>query len=118
MGIVDYLPYLGVEEVKELKALKKCVAELIGVMFLVIIGCGSCLVGHDTPADVVRIGLAFGITVATMAQSFGHVSGCHVNPAVTFGLMFGRKIGVILSILYIVAQCLGGIIGAGILAVI
>lgn len=117
-AFVAVLPYVGVEEVKDVKnVLKKCIAELIGVLFLVLIGCGSCTTGHDLPNnfDVTRVALAFGITVATMAQSFGHVSGCHINPAVTAGLFVGRKIGLILSILYIVAQCLGGILGAALI---
>ena len=83
-------------------------------LFQVLIGCGSCL---GAEADFVRIALAFGVTVATMAQSIGHVSGCHINPAVTAGLLVGRKIGIIKAICYIVAQCLGATIGAGLLLV-
>ena len=63
-------------------------------MSQVLIGCGSCL-QNDPPVDLVRIALAFGVTVATLAASVGHVSGCHVNPAVTAGLLFGRKIGLV-----------------------
>ena len=59
--------------------------------------------------------MAFGITVATIAQSIGHVSGCHINPAVTFGLLFGQKIGLVKSILYILSQCIGAVIGAALL---
>ena len=66
---------------------------------------------------MVRISLAFGLTVATMAQSIGHISGCHINPAVTAGLIVGRKIGIISGILYVVVQCVGAIVGAGILKV-
>ena len=62
--------------------------------------------------------MAFGVTVATLAQSIGHVSGCHINPAVTAGLLVGRKIGFLRAIAYIVAQCFGGAIGAGLLLVI
>ena len=62
-----------------------------------------------------RIALAFGVTVATIAQSIGHVSGCHINPAVTFGLLFGQKIGLVKSILYILSQCIGAAIGAALL---
>ena len=120
--MASYLPRLGLEEVsgKEnaVKTLKMCTAELIGTLFLVLIGCGSCLGGKpDDPTDVVRIGLAFGIAVATMAQAIGHVSGCHINPAVTAGLFFGRKIGLIRSIFYVIAQCIGAIVGAGLLKV-
>ena len=66
----------------------------------------------------VRIALAFGVTVATMAQSIGHVSGCHINPAVTAGLLVGRKIGLLRALCYIVFQCLGGVLGAGLLLVL
>ena len=52
-----------------------------------------------------------------MAQSIGHISGCHINPAVTCGLLFGRKIGLINAFLYIIAQCVGGILGGGLLFV-
>jgi aquaporin related protein len=68
-------------------------------------------------ADFVRIAFAFGVTVATIAQTIGHISGCHINPAVTFGLVFGRKIGILKALLYIVFQCLGALIGAGLLKV-
>merc|ERR1719510_740358 len=91
---------------------KSCVAELIGTMFLVLVGCGSC---YNANNDFVRIALAFGVTVATIAQSIGHVSGCHINPAVTFGLLFGQKIGLVKSILYILSQCIGAAIGAALL---
>ena len=66
----------------------------------------------------IRIALAFGVTVATMAQSIGHVSGCHINPAVTAGLLVGRKIGLLRALFYIVFQCLGGVLGAGLLLVL
>ena len=91
------LPYLwitpaGDNEVKDLKILKCLTAEMLGTMFLVLIGCGSCI---EHNGDFVRIALAFGVTVATMAQSIGHVSGCHINPAITAGLFVGGKIGLI-----------------------
>lgn len=114
---MDYLPKLGLEEFqgKLLKnTLASCVAELIGTMFLNLVGCGSAL-NHG--GDYVRIALCFGVTVATMAQSIGHISGCHINPAVTAGLLVGRKIGLIKAILYIVSQCIGAIIGTGLLKV-
>ena len=68
--------------------------------------------------DIVRISLAFGLAVATLAQSIGHISGCNINPAVTVGLVTGRKMGVAKGALYIIAQCAGALIGAGILQVL
>ena len=114
---MDYLPKLGLEDFKGAglkKTLRSCAAEVIGTLFLVLIACGACL-NHG--GDFVRIGLAFGVTVATMAQSIGHVSGCHINPAVTAGLLVGQKIGLIKALLYVVAQCLGAVLGAGLLKV-
>ena len=66
-------------------------------------------------AQYVRIALCFGVTVATVAQTIGHVSGCHINPAVTAGLITGAKIGLIKGLLYMVAQSVGAILGACIL---
>ena len=99
------------------KLVKSLLAEMLGVMFLVLIGCGACGL-HGKESDYVRIALAFGVTVATMAQSIGHVSGCHINPAITSGLIVGAKIGLVKGLLYIVFQCIGGLIGGGLLAVI
>jgi aquaporin related protein len=111
----SFLPYVGLGELQEKFGLvKSLLAEFLGVMFLVLIGCGSCLGGA---ADFVRISLAFGVTVATLAQGIGHISGCHINPAVTSGLFFGRKIGLIKGVLYILAQCLGGVVGSALLQV-
>lgn len=114
---MDYLPKLGLEDFKGAglkKTLRSCAAEVIGTLFLVLIGCGACL-NHEK--DFVRIALAFGVTVATMAQSIGHVSGCHINPAVTAGLLVGQKIGLVKALLYVVSQCLGAVLGAGLLKV-
>jgi len=114
---MDYLPKIGLEDFSG-KALKNtlaaCAAELIGTMFLNLVGCGSAL---NNGGDYVRIAMCFGVTVATMAQSIGHISGCHINPAVTAGLLVGRKIGLIKAILYIVSQCIGAVIGTGLLLV-
>lgn len=114
-GLVSLLPYVGVDELRgKVVDVAKCLAaEFLGTMFLVLVGCGSCM-GGDA-ADIVRIAFAFGVTVATIAQSIGHISGCHINPAVTFGLVFGRKIGILKALLYIVFQCVGALIGAGLL---
>ena len=98
-----------------------------------LVGCGSCL-GANLKYDIVKIALCFGVTVATLAQSLGHISGCHVNPAVTAGLITGAKvsqglrasprlffslqIGAVKGLLYVVAQCVGAIVGAGILSIL
>merc|ERR1712045_939018 len=92
---------------------------MIGTMVLVFFSCGSAEADPaNGKANIVRFSLTFGFTVATMAQCIGHVSGCHINPAVTIGLFVGRKIGLIASVLYIIAQCIGGVIGAALLLAI
>lgn len=124
---VGIVPYFGLSEVMEDKVgcAKALVAELIGTMMLVLVGCGACT-GGDQPggedvsdqANIVRIALAFGITVATMAQTVGHVSGCHINPAITAGLVVGQKIGLVKAVLYVLVQCVGAILGAAILSAV
>jgi len=115
-------PYLGLGEITEDKAAaaKGAVAEFIGTLLLVFLGCGSCLGGDEESAlseqaQYVRIALCFGITVATLAQTLGHVSGCHVNPAVTAGLIVGQKVGVCKGVLFMVCQCVGAVVGAAVL---
>lgn len=130
MPYLLYTPGTKLSEIQTTKVLNSLLAELLGTLFLVLIGCGSCM-GHgcrcaegqgeictEVDLDIVRIALAFGLAVATLAQSIGHISGCHVNPAVTVGLVVGRKISIAKGVLYIIAQCVGALIGAGILQVI
>jgi len=114
---------LGLSELRPQQLLRQLAAECIGTLLLVLVGCGSCMGGdqEDGPkqfgdqANIVRIALTFGLTVATLAATLGHVSGCHINPAVTTGLLAGRKMGLVRAALYMVAQTFGGILGAGIL---
>jgi aquaporin Z len=96
-------------------------AELIGTAWLVFGGCGAAVLSAAVP--VVGIGylgvaLAFGLTVLTMAYAIGHISGCHLNPAVSIGLWAGRRFPARDLLPYIVAQVIGGILGAGILLAI
>lgn len=100
---------------------KKLVAEFIGTFWLVLGGCGSAVLAAGFPElgiGFVGVSLAFGLTVLTMAYSIGHISGCHLNPAVSFGLWTSGRFATKELIPYIVAQVLGGIAGAGILYLI
>jgi aquaporin Z len=93
---------------------KKLAAEAIGTCWLVLGGCGTAVFTGSAPAAA----LAFGLTVLTMAYAIGHVSGCHLNPAVTVGLFMAKKFDVKNVGPYIGAQIVGAIIGAGIIAII
>jgi aquaporin Z len=100
---------------------KKVTAEFLGTFWLVLGGCGSAVLAAAFPnlgIGFVGVSLAFGLTVLTMAFAIGHISGCHLNPAVSVGLWIGKRFSVRDLIPYIVAQVLGAIAGAGILFVI
>lgn len=101
--------------------MKKLVAEFIGTAWLVLGGCGSAVIAAAYPdlgIGFVGVALAFGLTVVTMAYAIGHISGCHINPAVTLGLWAGGRFPSNEVIPYMIAQVLGGIAGASILYVI
>ncbi|WOG29019.1 aquaporin Z [Endozoicomonas sp. 8E] len=96
----------------------KLAAEFFGTFWLVLGGCGSAVLAAGFPElgiGFVGVSIAFGLTVLTMAYAIGHVSGCHLNPAVSFGLWFGGRFPFNELIPYIVAQVTGGIAGAAIL---
>ncbi len=112
---------------------KKCIAEFIGTFWLVLGGCGSAVlaaayttegakIGADTtfPLGIGLIGvsLAFGLTVLTMAYAIGHISGCHLNPAVSFGLWAAKRFPGSELVPYIVSQVLGAILGAALVYLI
>jgi aquaporin Z len=100
---------------------KRLTAEFIGTSWLVLGGCGSAVLAAAFPSlgiGFVGVSLAFGVTVLTMAFAIGHVSGCHLNPAVSVGLWFGGRFPAKDLLPYIIAQVLGGVAGAGILYVI
>jgi aquaporin Z len=97
---------------------RRLAAEFIGTLWLVLGGCGSAVLAAAFPSlgiGFVGVSLAFGLTVLTMAYAIGHVSGCHLNPAVSVGLCFGGRFPAKDLIPYIVVQVLGGIAGAAIL---
>lgn len=96
---------------------KRMGAELIGTFWLVLGGCGSAVLAASLPAGIglVGVALAFGLTVLTMAFAIGHISGCHLNPAVSLGLVVGGRFPAKELIPYVVAQVIGAVIAAGVI---
>ncbi|WP_088888764.1 aquaporin Z [Leptolyngbya ohadii] len=110
---------------------KRCIAEFIGTFWLVFGGCGSAVLAATfTGADLgngvrfplgigfVGVSLAFGLTVLTMAYAIGHISGCHLNPAVTFGMWAGKRIPGSDILPYVIAQVLGAVLAGGLIYLI
>src|ERR1017187_1111674 len=100
---------------------KRAAAEFIGTFWLVFGGCGSAVISAAFPnvgIGLLGVALAFGLTVLTMAFAIGHISGCHLNPAVSVGLVVGKRFPASDLLAYVVAQVAGGIAGAGVLYVI
>ena len=100
---------------------KRLGAEFVGTFWLVLGGCGSAVLAAAYPdlgIGFVGVSLAFGLTLLTMAFAIGHISGCHINPAVSIGLWAGGRFGTKELVPYIIAQVLGGITGGGVLYLI
>jgi len=100
---------------------KRLSAEFFGTFWLVLGGCGSAVLAAAFPEvgiGLLGVALAFGLTVLTMAYAIGHISGCHLNPAVTLGLCVGRRFPIKDAVPYMVAQVIGAIAAAGVLFVI
>jgi aquaporin Z len=100
---------------------KRAMAECLGTFWLVFGGCGSAVLAAAFPhlgIGFYGVALAFGLAVLTMAYAIGHISGCHLNPAVSFGLVAGKRFPIAELLPYIIAQVIGGITGAGVLYVI
>lgn len=95
--------------------MKKYIAEGVGTMLLVLIGCGAAMFAG---ADVLAIATAFGLTVTALAYTIGNISGCHVNPAVTLACALDKRMSWNEAKNYIIAQFIGGIVGALILLVL
>jgi aquaporin Z len=101
--------------------IRKLGAEFIGTFWLVLGGCGSAVLAAafpDVGIGLLGVSLAFGLTVLTMAFAIGHISGCHLNPAVSFGLWMGGRFPTGDLVPYIIAQVAGGLAGAAVLFVI
>src|SRR5438093_11164257 len=103
------------------RGMSKYGAEFFGTFWLVLGGCGSAVLAAAFPnvgIGLLGVSLAFGLTVLTMAYAIGHISGCHLNPAVSIGLWAGRRFPTRDLAPYIVAQVVGAIVGAGVLYLI
>jgi len=101
--------------------LRRSLAECLGTFWLVFGGCGAAVLDAAFPQlgiGFLGVAFAFGLTVLTMAYAIGHISGCHLNPAVSVGLVVGKRFPASELLPYVVAQVLGGIIAAGVLLVI
>jgi len=97
--------------------MKKYLAEMVGTFVLVFGGCGSAVLAGEQ-IGFLGVSIAFGLTLLAMAYAIGHISGCHINPAVTIGLLVSKKIDSREVVGYIVAQIVGGILAAGLLLAI
>jgi aquaporin Z len=100
---------------------KRLFAEFIGTFWLVLGGCGSAVLAAAFPQlgiGLLGVALAFGLTVLTMAYAIGHISGCHLNPAVSFGLWVGKRFDGKELVPYIIAQVIGAIVAALVLYII
>jgi aquaporin Z len=100
---------------------KRCIAEFFGTFWLVFGGCGAALFAAAFPnlgIGFVGVAFAFGLTLLTMAYAIGHISGCHLNPAVTLGLVAGKRFPAKEILPYWIVQVLGGMAAAGMLYVI
>src|SRR3954470_14698206 len=100
---------------------KRAVAEFFGTFWLVFGGCGSAVLAAGFPGvgiGFAGVALAFGLTVLTMAYAIGHISGCHLNPAVSIGLVAGKRFPASDLLGYVIAQVLGAFAAAGVLYII
>jgi len=97
---------------------KKFVAEFIGTFTLVLFGCGAAVLAGFDIVGQLGIAFAFGLAIVAMAYGIGPISGCHVNPAVSFGVFAAGRMSLKEMLTYWAAQCLGAIVGAGVLYVI
>lgn len=97
--------------------MKKYLAEMVGTMVLVLMGCGSAIFngGCGSPAQVLMVAMAFGLSVVAMAYTIGGISGCHINPAITLGCLLSGRMKSNEGLMYMLFQVIGAFIGSGIL---
>jgi aquaporin Z len=117
-GVARRVHLPGRQAERNIRMIRKLAAEFIGTLWLVLGGCGAAVLAAAFPhvgIGLLGVALAFGLTVLTMAYAIGHVSGCHLNPAVSVGLWAGGRFPTDDLIPYIIAQVLGGLAGAAIL---
>lgn len=100
--------------------MKKYAAEFIGTFVLTFFGCGSAALsgGIDGVLGVLGISMAFGLSIVAMAYSIGNISGCHINPAVSFAMLLSKKLSAKDFVGYVIAQCIGAIAAAGLLKLV
>ncbi len=122
----SYTPRTSSEVIQTHPLSKRCLAECIGTAFLIYIGCGALTAANSyllpgnaafTMADLVGVALPFGLALSVMIYALGHISGCHINPAVTIALATVRRISWGEAGAYVLAQLLGGLLGALLIAV-
>lgn len=102
-------------EVCSLAFVRAVFAEFLATLIFLFLGLGSALRWQGALPSVLQISMAFGFAIGTLVQIFGHISGAHINPAVTVALLLGSQISILRALFYIVAQLVGAIAGAGIL---
>src|SRR3954466_7608117 len=120
-GAMSALTAVADQRRSEVTMMRKLAAEFLGTFWLVFGGCGSAVLAAAFPSvgiGLLGVSFAFGLTVLTMAYAIGHISGCHLNPAVSVGLAVGKRFPASELPAYIAAQVAGGIAGAGVLYLI
>ncbi|XP_064611047.1 aquaporin-5-like [Liolophura sinensis] len=109
----------NINDISTLNFWRALSAEMLGTLLLVFLACGSAVNWSESsempPQRIVQISLTFGLSVATIVWAIAHVSGGHINPAVTIGFLVTRKITIVRGVLYMIAQSIGAIVGAAIL---
>ena len=98
--------------------MKKLLAEALGTMVLVLMGCGSAVFFGCEPINMLAVAFAFGLSVVAMAYTIGGISGCHINPAITLGVWLSKRMKGSEAIGYMAAQCIGAIVGSAIIFIL